>query len=153
MSRRVGFTLIEMLIVVVIFGLLVLLAYPRASRALVKNNVRSARTSLANLFPKARAAAMQRGRRASVRFNGNNVVVTASPRTVAGPGTVDTLGGVQNLSSLYGVTVSRSSSVDSVAYDARGFAGDLGATSMTIWVTRSGTRDSVVIDGLGRVRK
>jgi prepilin-type N-terminal cleavage/methylation domain-containing protein len=152
-SRRVGFTLIEMLIVVVIFGLLVLMAYPRASRGLVKSNVRSARTTLANLFPKARAAAMQRGRSASVDFNGNNVVVTASPRTVVGPGTVDTLGGVQNLSSLYGVTVSISPSVASVAYDARGFAGGLGASPVTIWVTRSGNQDSVVLDGLGRVRK
>ena len=153
MSRRNGFTLIEIMIVVVIFGILVAVVYPRVSQVLVKNDVRSARTTLANTFAKARAVAMQRSRSASVNFNGNNIAVTAKPRTVAGVGTMDTIGGVQNLNALYGVTVSLSTSATSVDYDPRGFAGGLSATPLVIVLSRSGKRDSVSLDYLGRVTK
>jgi prepilin-type N-terminal cleavage/methylation domain-containing protein len=152
--RRNGFTLIEILIVIVILGILVVAAYPRVGQALVKNDVRSARTTLANTFARARAVAMQRSHSASVDFNGNNIAVTAGPRTVpSGLSTVDTIGGVQNLNALYGVTVSLSQSVTSVDYDPRGFAGGLGTTPLTIVVSRSGKRDSVSLDYLGRVTK
>ena len=153
MSRRNGFTLIEIMIVVVIFGILVAVVYPRVSQVLVKNDVRSARTTLANTFAKARAVAMQRSRSASVNFNGNNIAVTAKPRTVAGVGTMDTIGGVQNLNALYGVSVSLSTSATSVDYDPRGFAGGLSATPLVIVLSRSGKRDSVSLDYLGRVTK
>ena len=96
---------------------------------------------------------MQRSRSASVNFNGNNIAVTAKPRTVAGVGTMDTIGGVQNLNALYGVTVSLSTSATSVDYDPRGFAGGLSATPLVIVLSRSGKRDSVSLDYLGRVTK
>jgi prepilin-type N-terminal cleavage/methylation domain-containing protein len=153
-SRRNGFTLIEIMIVVVIFGILVAVVYPRISQVLVKNDVRSARTTLANKFATARAVAMQRSRSASVNFNGNNIAVTAKPRTVPdGLSTMDTVGAVQNLNALYGVTVTVSPSVASVDYDPRGFAGGLSATPLVIVVSRSGKRDSVSLDYLGRVTK
>jgi prepilin-type N-terminal cleavage/methylation domain-containing protein len=152
-SRRNGFSLIELMIAVVILGILVVAVYPRVGQVLVKNDVRSARTTLANTFARARAVAMQRSRSASVNFNGNTIVVTAGPRTVAGAGTVDTIGGVQNLNALYGVTVTVTPSVASVDYDPRGFAGGLSATPLWIVVSRSGKRDSVSLDYLGRVAK
>jgi prepilin-type N-terminal cleavage/methylation domain-containing protein len=152
-SRRVGFTLIEIMIVVVIFGVMVLVAYPKASRALLKNDVRSARTALANMFSKARAVAMQGSRTARVEFNNNNVFVTRSPRMdgVGANGDRDTVGGVQNLNTVYGVTLS--STVPSIAYDPRGFASGLSATALKFYVTRSGQRDSLALDYLGRVTK
>jgi prepilin-type N-terminal cleavage/methylation domain-containing protein len=152
-SRRVGFTLIEIMIVVVIFGVMVLVAYPKASRALLKNDVRSARTALANMFSKARAVAMQGSRTARVEFNNNNVFVTRSPRMdgVGANGDRDTVGGVQNLNTVYGVTLS--STVPSIDYDPRGFASGLSATALKFYVTRSGQRDSLALDYLGRVTK
>jgi prepilin-type N-terminal cleavage/methylation domain-containing protein len=154
-SRRNGFSLIEMLIVVVILGIMTAVVYPRVSQVLAKNDLRSARTTLANKFATARAVAMQRSRSASVNFNGNNVAVTAGPRTVPVAGsTVDTIGGVQNLNTLYGVTVT--APVASVNYDPRGFAGGpsgLGGALVTFVVSRSGKRDSVSLDYLGRVTK
>jgi prepilin-type N-terminal cleavage/methylation domain-containing protein len=154
-SRRVGFTLIEIMIVVVIFGIMVLVAYPKVGSALVKNDVRSARTTLANMFSKARAVAMQGSRTGRVEFNGNNVLVTASPRlTVGGTGTRDTVGGVQNLNSLYHVTLSFSPSpVASIVYDPRGFVTSGLSQPLKLYLTRSGTRDSLTLDYLGRVTK
>jgi Tfp pilus assembly protein FimT len=138
---------------VVIFGVMVLVAYPKASRALLKNDVRSARTALANMFSKARAVAMQGSRTARVEFNNNNVFVTRSPRMdgVGANGDRDTVGGVQNLNTVYGVTLS--STVPSIAYDPRGFASGLSATALKFYVTRSGQRDSLALDYLGRVTK
>jgi prepilin-type N-terminal cleavage/methylation domain-containing protein len=154
-SRRVGFTLIEIMIVVVIFGIMVLVAYPRVGRALVKNDVRSARTALANMFSKARAVAMQGSRTARVEFDGNNVLVTASPRVdgVDASGDRDTVGGVQNLNGLYGVTLSHSGSVTSIDYDPRGFVFAGLNEPLKLYLTRSGKQDSLTLDYLGRVTK
>ena len=149
MSARKGFTLVETLIVVVLIGAVALIGWPKVASGLAKNNLRSSRTTLANMFVKARAVATQQNRRTSVDFNGNNVVVTASPRKLAGVGTVDTVGAVEKLDLLYGVSVS--APVSSVAFDPRGFR-SLGASSKFV-VTRNGKRDSIMVDALGKVTK
>jgi prepilin-type N-terminal cleavage/methylation domain-containing protein len=148
-SRKLGFTLVETLIVVVLIGAVTLIGYPKVVSGMAKTNLRSSRTTMTNMFATARAVATQRNRKTWINFNGNNVVVTASPRTAAGAGTVDTIGAVQKLDQLYGVSVT--APVGSVAYDPRGFGGL--TTSRTFVVTRSGKRDSVMVDGLGRVTK
>jgi prepilin-type N-terminal cleavage/methylation domain-containing protein len=150
-SEKKGFTLVEMVIVVVLIGIVTLIGFPKVSSGLAKSNLRSSRTTLANMFAKARAFSVQANRRTSINFNGNNVVVTASPRTLAGTGTVDSVGAVQKLDLLYGVTLIPPSGVTSVAYDPRGF-GSLGV-SRTFVVTRNSKRDSIIVDGLGRVTK
>jgi prepilin-type N-terminal cleavage/methylation domain-containing protein len=150
--RTNGFTLVEMLIVVSLIGAVALIGWPKVSSGMAKTNLRSSRTTLANMFARARAFAMQTNRRTAVRLNGNNVVITALPRlTVGGVGTVDTIGAVEKLYDLYGVSLTLASGIDSVAYDPRGF-GALGAVK-TFVVTRNSTRDSVMIDGLGRIIK
>jgi prepilin-type N-terminal cleavage/methylation domain-containing protein len=149
-SEKKGFTLVEMLIVVVLIGIVTLIGFPKVSSGLAKSNLRSSRTTLANMFAKARAVATQGNRRTWVNFNGNNVVVTASPRAVVLAGsTVDTVGAVEKLDLLYGVTLT--APVTSVAFDPRGF-GSLG-TSRTFVVARNSKRDSIIVDGLGRVTK
>jgi len=148
-QRKNGFTLVEMMIVVVLIGAILLIGWPKVASGLAKTNLRSSRTTVANMFAKARAFAMQSNRRTSINFNGNNVVITASPRTLAGTGTVDSIGGVEKLSEAYGVALT--APVASVAFDPRGF-GTLGGTQ-TFVVTRNSKRDSVMVDGLGRVIK
>jgi Tfp pilus assembly protein FimT len=138
-----------MMIVVALIGAVLLIGWPKVASGLAKTNLRSSRTTVSNMFAKARAFAMQSNRRTSINFNGNNVVITASPRTLAGVGTVDSIGGVEKLFEAYGVTLTAPSA--SVAYDPRGF-GSLGGSQKFV-VARNSKRDSVMIDGLGRVIK
>ena len=150
MQRRNGFTLIEMMVAVVLVGLISLIAFPKVNSAIAKNNLRSARVTMANMFAMARATAVGTNKRTWLNFTGNNVYVTASPRVVNVPGsTMDTVGTIQRLDVVYGVTLTPE--VASVAYDPRGFATIVGTPKFL--VTKSGKRDSVRVDGLGRVIK
>jgi Tfp pilus assembly protein FimT len=141
--------MIEMLMVIVIISIMVLIAYPKVSSAMVQNNVRGARTTLANMFATARAVATQTSRQTRLVFNGNRVWVVASPR-LTGAGTFDTVGAIENLNAVYGVTVT--SPVDSIKFDPRGLAAGFGVP-VTFKVAKSGHTDSIVVDGLGRVTK
>ena len=98
MQRKNGFTLVEMMIVVVLIGAILMIGWPKVASGLAKSNLRSSRTTVANMFAKARAFAVQSNRQTRINFNGNNVVITASPRTVVdGVGTVDSIGAVEKL--------------------------------------------------------
>jgi type IV fimbrial biogenesis protein FimT len=149
-SRHHGFSLVEMLIAVVLIGIISLIAFPKVSNALAKNNLRSARVTMANMFSTARATAVGTNKRTWLNFTGNNVYVTTSPRVnpVAGS-TLDTVGTVQRLDVVYGVTLTPGAA--SVAYDPRGFATTGGTLNFV--VAKSGKRDSVRVDGLGRIIK
>ena len=152
MKRRAGFTVIETMIALVIVACMSVIAFPKLRNAMVKANVRGARNQLANMLTAARTVAEQSNRSTALRFNGNVAWVTAWPRrTVGGSGSLDTVGTVVNLSTVYGTTVAVSSG-DSLGYSPRGLT-SLGGTDLKITVTRSGYTDSVRVDKLGRVRK
>jgi prepilin-type N-terminal cleavage/methylation domain-containing protein len=149
---RSGFTLIEMLIVVVILGLIVLFGYPKVGAAMAKTDLRSARTTVINLVATARAASVQTNRRTWIKFQGNQAYVLARPRQKAGAGTADTVGTVQNLSAQYGVTLATGADPDSIQFDPRGFGANLGL-GVTVTLSRNGHAETVTLDGLGRVIK
>lgn len=154
MRSRNGFTLVETLIVVVIFGLLTAVAFPKLRSALVQNDLRGARTMTINLVAKARAAATQSNRRTWVRFAGNSAYVLARPRQAAGAGNADTVGGVQNLYDVYKVNLSvLTAGVDSIQFDPRGIGSGFNTSGVTIQLSRGGYTSSIVIDGFGRVSK
>jgi type II secretion system protein H len=155
MGRRSGFTLVEILLVVVIIGVMTLMAYPRVSDAMVKSNLRGARTRIVNMLSTARAAAGQGGRtKAYVKFNGNTAVITAEPRRnlPIGANTEDTLGVAVNLSTVYGATVASSPSTAQIAFDPRGIATGV-AQQVTLSLTHGSYTQSVYVDILGRVTK
>src|SRR5437870_1983337 len=56
--RRDGFTLIEMIIVVVMIGVIAVIGFPKIRRALDQTNVRSTRVFLSTAVATARAAAL-----------------------------------------------------------------------------------------------
>jgi len=149
-SHRKGFTLAEALIVVVIVGILVLIGYPKVSGAMVTTNVRGARTTIVNMIAKARAVATQSNRRsAQLEFVGNTVLITATPRASGINGKKDTVGTMQNLNAIYGVTVTPPGAP--IKFDPRGIGSGFG-TSSTISVTKSGKTQTIQIDMLGRVQ-
>lgn len=147
MSRRDGFTLIEMLTVVVVISAVSLIGFPRIRAAKYKSELRSARTSVASMYARARSAAIQYNRATILAFNGPSAVVLATPRLVPAGGTVDTVGRVNNLSVGYNVTVATTN--DSLRVDPRGFGGNTAA--VTVRLTRAEFTDSVVVGPYGRL--
>src|SRR5207253_420310 len=67
--RRLGFTTIEMIIVVVMIGIIAVIGFPKIRRALDSTNVRSTRVFVGTAVATARAAAVQRGCRAVGHFS------------------------------------------------------------------------------------
>ena len=148
---RSGFTLVEALIVVVILGLIALIGLPKISAAMVRTDLRSARTTMINLVATARAASVQRNRVTWIKRNGNTAYVAGTPRVVPLAGsTADTVGPVHDLGATYKVTMT---GADSVQFDPRGFGSWAGGGSVAITLSRSSHSETITIDGLGRVIK
>jgi prepilin-type N-terminal cleavage/methylation domain-containing protein len=154
-AHRKGFTLTETLIAIVVVSLLVLIGYPKAVNAIATTNVRGARTTVVNLIAKARAVATQTSRKAAqVEFIGNKVLITATPRrgVVGNANIKDTIGPVQDLNALYGVTVTPSNGTTAISFDPRGIGSGFGP-STDIVLTKSGKTQKITVDMLGRVLK
>jgi prepilin-type N-terminal cleavage/methylation domain-containing protein len=148
-ARRHGFSLIEMLIVMVVIGLVSLIALPKMNAAFTHSNMISAKSKLASLYSIARSTAVSSGQTAILRVNGNQVYVYARPRLKApvGANTIDTITTPTNLSTQFGVTLS--GGVDSVRISPNG----LGLDSAVIILTKSSWLDTVIISRYGRVLK
>ena len=149
MLDRRGFTLIEIMTVVIIAGALMLLGFPRLNQAFVSASVNGGSGAVASTFARARAAAIETGRATRLRFNGNMMYVTASPRLVAAAGsTMDTVGVVQNLNQQFGVSVAVSDTT--LGFDPRGFG--LNTSTVTAVVSKGTTIDTLRISAFGRVQ-
>lgn len=145
-SGRAGFSLIELLIVVVIVGILVSLASPRIRRAWFRNEVISARNAMANMYTTARLTALQTGRTVTLTRDNNVIVITAAPRLDGGGG-VDTVGAVVDLNGKHGVTASGTPTT--VTVNPKG----LGGAAFTWIVTRAEFADTLEVSAFGRILK
>lgn len=146
MGKR-GFTIIEMLIVFVIVGIVVGFGLPRLRDSVLKSNVRSAKSGMATLVAKARAAAVSRGCTATMTLtSGTNGTVAISVCAVSGGGT-QILGGVDSLAARYKVTMTPSAGT--LQFDPRGLS--VGYSGMTVGFTSGTVSDSVIINPLGKV--
>jgi prepilin-type N-terminal cleavage/methylation domain-containing protein len=149
-ARRRGFSLVEMLIVVVMIGIMLSIGFPKLRTGMINNNVRAARTALINVIAAARNASSQTNRSTWVKIEGNRAVVMARPPfSTAGGRTADTIGPVQDLGQLYGVTITPDG--DSVRFNST--LTSLGVFGKTFTITRSGRVETVAVDGQGRVLK
>jgi|SRR2546427_1372505 len=149
--RRSGFTMLELMVVIVIVGVLALVGFPKIKDAIQGTYVRSARVAAGTYVATARAAAIQRGCRGVVHFSASagTVWVTVCPRmATTGSGTIDTVGAVGQLGTLYNVTLSETQ--DSVQFDPRGLRLNNNSTTVSFTAT-SGAYDSIVINQLGKV--
>ena len=150
MSRRHGFTLIEMMMVVVIISLTTLMAVPRFRAAVNRSNMLSARAKVMASFATARATAASSGRLTTMHVSGNQVWVTASPRRKAGAGNRDTIVLPKNLSTMYGITAS-SSPIDTVLVSQTGVGANGSLTSIIL--SHGNLADTIRISQYGRVLK
>ena len=147
--RQRGFTLIETLIVLIFVGALAAFSLPRIASLGVKINVRSARVAFGNLAVKARAAAGQRGCKATLNFTtGSAGVVWVTVCKIGQSGT-DTLGRVEPLAARFGVSIGSTSS--SLAYTPRGISVGYQSLTATFTSGSGGYTDSTVINQLGKV--
>jgi len=146
MGKR-GFTLIEMMVVAILIGVLAVFGIPRLRGVIETNNVRGARVGVVSLVAKGRAAAVQRGCRATLHFtSGTDGTVWLTVCKVNANG-LDTLGGVEHLASRFNVTFTANR--DSVAFDPRGISTNYVWT--TLRFTSSAVQDSIKINPVGKV--
>jgi prepilin-type N-terminal cleavage/methylation domain-containing protein len=145
--KRLGYTLAEMMIVVVIVGGLTLFALPRFSGLTERNSLAAARQEVIAAIATARAAAIQKGSSATVRIKADSVSVTVV--NAGGVGTT-TLIPARSLDALYGVEmVPRSQADTAITFDMRGFAKLSG--SPAIRFGKGSRRDSVCLTIAGQI--
>src|SRR5438046_8454324 len=143
--RRLGFTTIELLIVIVLIGVIVTIGFPRIRRTLDTTNVRSARVYLSTAVATARAAAVQRGCRAVVHFtSGASGTVWVTTCSRANPAALDTIGGVVQLASRFNVTLAVTT--DSIRFDPNGLRPENAAASIKITGDTYTGHDSVHVN-------
>jgi Tfp pilus assembly protein FimT len=136
-----------MLMVFVIMALLVAFSLPKFAVLQERSRLTSARQELEAAIATARAAAIQQGRTARVRFYSNQVQVLA---VSSSSGTTTTVMPAMPLDSVYGVTLSASDTA--IVFDSRGFASPrLGATGVFTLIGKNARRDSVCVTTAGQI--
>jgi|SRR5215213_9497608 len=142
--HRGGFSMAEVLIVLVIIGIAIAMAVPRMQGVLHESSLQSALNQVASDITLARLRAVRAGTRAALVVNsagtGYTVVVDPSGAT---PTTFKT---VSFATDYKGLTLSPVN--NSVTFDSRGM---LVQGSGTIMATRQGRTDSLTVTGVGRV--
>lgn len=147
-SQR-GYTLTEMLIVVSIVGLLTLFAVPKFSGLVERNKLTAAREELSSAIATARAAAIQKGRTATLFVSGNQMWVTV---VTTSAGATTTVVPVKSFGTLYNVSVAPTDpGITSVTFDMRGFATPRLSSTGIFRITGASRKDSVCITTAGQI--
>ena len=138
-----GFSLVEAIVVVAILGVLVLLVAPRLDPIIAGRNVSSARAGFTNLYSRARIAAVQSRRTATITVSGD-----MASATVAMPGGPQAVGTVIQFDSLFGVQATASPT--SVTIQPTGLVTT--GLPFELVLVRSSVVDTVRITGFGKIQ-
>jgi prepilin-type N-terminal cleavage/methylation domain-containing protein len=139
-----GFSLLEIVLVMVIVAIVTAFGVPRLGDALAKQSVRSAGDAIATMHSRARGSAIQRRRRTVlVLKNGGVVIRSVHPIT----GALDTVGAPQLIGERYGVTVSTAR--DSLVFDPRGMGTE--ASTTFIEISKGSSADTLRVTPAGRL--
>jgi prepilin-type N-terminal cleavage/methylation domain-containing protein len=139
---RRGFSIIELMIVFLVFAVVVAIGVPRFNYMRETSNVRSAKSQIASALATARATAVRRSASAEVRRTGNSLVVLSGADTIVRPLMLDTL-----------FKVSISTAPPSVRYDARGIASPMLDSTVRFVFSRESHSDSVCVSRIGAVMR
>ena len=127
--RRTGFTLPEILIVVVLISVAAMIALPRFSQANARRHLNSAHMRFLSAAATARQAAIQKGAKVRFSWENDSLTVTSGGTNLMSPAPIKTL---------YKVEVSAVPNIDHIDYDGRGFANPaLSGTGATVTLSRS----------------
>lgn len=141
--HRGGFSLAEVLIVLVIIGIALAMAVPRMQGVVHESALQGALNQMASDLTLTRLRAVRGATRASLSINaaGTGYSVVVDPT-----GTTDTVKAVSFASDAKGLVLSPASS--SITFDSRGL---LVSGTSTIVATRQGRSDSLNVSGVGRI--
>ena len=139
-----GFSLVEAMIVVVIIGVLTLIIAPRIEPIMASRSVASARAGFSNLYSRARIAAVQTRRQATITVDQNTAWAVISLAT----GGTQNVGGAIRFDSTYGVTATASPT--SVVIQPTGLV--TSGLPFQLVLVRSNAADTVLIEGYGRIK-
>lgn len=143
--QRNGFTLAEVLLVIVMASLMLAMAAPKLGAARERYQVGAAKQQLAALLTTTRQAAIRRGTGAAFRRSGNRIWAMVPEAN----GTWTDIGARYYLDSLYRVTVA--STRDTIAFDARGVPVGIPLGGAKFVVDHNGFRDSVCVSRGGLI--
>ena len=146
-SGHRGFTMIEIMIVVVIAGLMLRIALPYIRVRMAKANITGSLSAITSLHALARTSAIQKGRTAVLVVNHATGTALVILRRTGSATVVDTVGSVVNLTSRWGVTVTTTS--DSTVFTPLSIG--TGSANNTITVSKGGFSQSLVISAAGRL--
>lgn len=139
---RGGFTMMEILIVVVIMGILLLVLVPRVGPTTARREVTGATEAFASIFRQARASAVQQRQVVTLSFTAG----VASLLVTRG-GQLDTIGLPMNFPNDFGITPTVSSATLVVGTTGMVTAG----APFTFTATKRGESRSIMVTGAGRI--
>jgi len=147
---RFGFTMVEVLVVMAILVTMVTMAFPRIARWRTSYDLRSAKQQVAAAIATTRAAAVQKGRPARFRVDGN--VISATVDTNAAGATVRVIPSTDLLQT-YGVAITVVNLPgNELVYGSRGVIPAQVATPR-YYLTNAAGRDSLCVSGVGVLLK
>ncbi len=145
---QAGFTLIEIVVVIILIGIMATVAIPYLRSSGSKTAVRGAGDTIARLYATARASSIQRGKIAWLVLNHDSSTVMVIARKVNASG-IDTIVKPENLKTRYNVTFTDSN--DSLVFTPRGVGANLTPTTVIITSAAQGIVDTVTIYPTGKI--
>lgn len=140
-ARR-GFSLMELLIVIVVLGILVLVLAPRVGPTTARREVTGATEAFASIFRQGRASAVQMRQTVTLSFTSGVGTLLVSPG-----GVLDTIGTPMNFPNDFGITPTVSSATIVVGPTGIVTSG----TPFTFTATKRGESRTITVTGAGRI--